>query len=215
MLKVLVIGLAALFAGQSSTSLAADGSYAEGEHYRTLARALPRSAGDDGKVEVLEFFWYGCPHCYRLEPYLEAWANESMPENAEFVQVPAALNPSWKVHARAFYVAKSLGVLDTVHGALMEAIHVDGKRLDEKQSLSEFFVNQGVDKADFEKAYDSFAVETGLRRAAFLAERAGINSVPSVIVAGKYETSVSMAGGHEQLLEVIDYLVAQEAEDAS
>jgi thiol:disulfide interchange protein DsbA len=150
-----------------------------------------------------------------LEPYLESWAKESMPDNAELVQVPAALNPSWKVHARAFYVAKSLGVLDSVHGPLMTAIHVDGKRLDDKQSLTEFFAGQGVDEADFEKTYDSFAVETGMRRAAFLAERAGIGSVPSIIVGGKYETSVSMAGGHEELLQVINYLVEREAQEAS
>ena len=140
---------------------------------------------------------------------------ENMPENARFIQVPAALNPNWKIHARAFYVAKTLGVLDTVHGPLMEAINVDGKRLNDRESLAEFFAEQGVGEADFEKVYGSFAVETGMRRAAFLVDRAGIRAVPSIIVGGKYETSVSMAGSPEELLKVINYLIERESQDAS
>ena len=212
MFRTLTAALLMLFLGQS---VAAEGLYTDGEEYRTLTRTLPRSVEEADKVEVLEFFWYGCPHCFSLEPYLEKWAEEGAPESARLIQVPAALNPNWRIHARAFYVAKTLGVLDSVHGPLMEAIHVEGKALNDKEALAEFFSEQGVSEAEFEKAFASFAVETGMRRAAFLAERAGISAVPSIIVAGKYETSVSMAGSPEELLEVINYLVEREAGDAS
>ncbi len=215
MVKVFRICLFALLAGIMAAVNAADSLYTEGQEYRVLSRTLPRSAADDSKVEVLEFFWYGCPHCFRLEPYLEKWVAESMPPNAEFVQVPATLNPSWQVHARAFYVAKTLGLLSKVHGPLMNAIHVDRNPMQDERALAEFFAEYGVSEADFEKAYRSFAVETGLRRAAFLVDRAGIRAVPSIVVAGKYETSVSMAGGTDELLQVINYLIEREAEEAS
>jgi len=192
--------------------VAQDSAYQEGVHYRVLDQQLPRTARDPDKVEVLEFFWYGCPHCYRLEPQIEAWLENGIPDNAEYVRAAAVLNPGWATHARAFYVAESLGVTDKMHYALFDAIHQDGKRLDTREDLEAIFVEHGVDAEQFNKAYDSFQVKSALKKSAYLGQRSGVRAVPSIIVAGKYETSASMADGVDNLFQVINYLVDLESD---
>jgi len=195
--------------------LAQESTYQEGIHYRVLDQQLPRTARDPEKVEVLEFFWYGCPHCYRLEPYIEAWLENGIPSNAEYVRAAAVLNPGWQTHARAYYVAEALGNTDKIHLALFDAIHQDGRRLDTREDLQAFFVEHGVDAEQVNKAYDSFQVKSALKKSVYLGQRSGIRSVPSVIVAGKYETSASMADGVDNLFQVINYLVDLESDSQS
>ncbi len=202
--------LLALLLPITFAGFADEGLFLEGADYKVLDRPLPRSATGTDTIEVLEFFWYGCPHCYRLEPYVENWLETGKPENAEYVPVAAVLNPSWVTHAQAYYTAKALGVTDRIHRNLFDAIHAEGKRLSDRQSLAEFFAEQGVSQQDFDKAWDSFQVKSALQKSAFLADRGNIRAVPAIVVAGKYETSVTLAGGPQELFEVIDYLVARE-----
>jgi thiol:disulfide interchange protein DsbA len=192
-------------------STAAD--FAEGQHYRRIETPQPTSSPD--KVEVVELFWYGCPHCFRLEPTMNRWVAEGMPGNVQFVRMPAVLNPAWTVHARAYYAGEQLGVADRLHEDLFAAIHVQGRRLSTPDSLADFYAEHGVDRDAFMRAFKSFAVDAKLRRAAELGRGYGARGVPAVVVNGKYLTSVSLAGGQQELVEVINHLVVMESQPAS
>lgn len=185
----------------------------EGVEYERLPAPLPPLT-ETGKVEVIELFWYGCPHCFRLEPYLERWLSNDFPEDAVFVRVPGAMSPGWLDHARAYYTAETLGVTDQVHEPLLNAIHVDGRRINSQAALASFFEEYGVDRAEFDQTFRSFTVHTQVNRAKYLAERAGATSVPTLIVGGRYRTGVDMAGGYDRLFEVLNQLV-QMSQNAS
>ena len=182
--------------------------YVEGVNYELVEPAQPTSTVD--KVEVLEVFWYGCPHCFRFEPYVERWLQKK-PENAQFVRLPAIFRPAWEVHARAYYTAELLGVLDKVHKPLFNAIHLQKRALNTEDALRDFFAEFGVDKKEFIKTYQSFAVETRIRRAKTMVSRYGVDGVPTVIVNGKYRVSARTAGSNAEMLKVINYLVAKES----
>lgn len=182
-------------------------AYEEGVQYRKLANPQPVDSED--RIEVLELFWYGCPHCYHLEPELEAWL-EKQPDDVRFVRIPAILGPSWELLARAYYTAELLGVLDKIHGPLFDYIHKQRKAIRNIAQLKAFFEQQGVSAADFDKTFNSFAVVTSTNRAKDAHERYGVSGVPAMIVAGKYRTSASMAGSNEKMLQVVEYLVDRE-----
>lgn len=186
-------------------ALAAD--FQEGTHYRRLDTPVPTASSD--KIEVLEIFWYGCPHCFSLEPAAEQWL-KNKPENVEFVRLPAILGSSWEIGARAFYVAEKLGVLEKIHGPLFNAIHVDKQRIQNKEQLAEFFAKHGVDQTAFEQAYNSFEVETNLRKSQQLVQRYRVDGVPMVVINGKYVTNGSMAGSPAAIFQVVDQLIAEE-----
>jgi thiol:disulfide interchange protein DsbA len=179
-----------------------------GFEYRPVPKPLERSAGDS--VLVQEFFWYGCPACNSFEPFVQAYRAD-LPKGVEFEHVPAVLNPRWENHARAFYTAEVLGVLDKIHGPLFEAIHREGRRLGDRESLAEFFVEHGVPEADFNRTFRSFAVQTRLNRAGKLAERFGVRAVPTVVVNGRYLSDRNMAGGNRELIDVIRFLATKES----
>lgn len=180
----------------------------EGMEYERITPPVPTSVAK-GKVEVVEMFWYGCPHCFRFEPYLQKWL-KTKPANVEFIRIPATFYPLWKLHARAYYTAKSLGVADKLHKPLFDAYHLKHNRLDSEKALRAFFVEHGVKGADFDKVFHSFAVEADLARAADYTARYGINGVPSMIVNGKYRTSNKISG-HANMLEVVDFLIRKES----
>nr|MDQ2695726.1 thiol:disulfide interchange protein DsbA/DsbL [Pseudomonadota bacterium] len=184
--------------------------FQEGTHYRRLAEPVPTSTAPD-KVEVVELFWYGCPHCFAMEPTLNKWLENAKPPAAEFVRIPAALSRSWEVHARLYYTAEALGVLDQLHGEIFEAIHVQRLPLRSEDEAAEFFAKHGVDAAAFRKAFNSFDVDVNMRRSKELVKKYGVTGVPSIIVAGKYETNGSMAGSYETLFEIVNYLVQKES----
>jgi protein dithiol oxidoreductase (disulfide-forming) len=184
------------------------GAVDEGIDYKRIEPPQPTTA--PGKVEVVELFWYGCPGCYAFKPFLNRWL-DGLPEQVEFVRVPATLNPNWVVHARAHYAAEQLGVLEQIHAPLFDAIHLDRRRLDNEAALAEFFAEHGVAENAFRDAFRSFAVETKVRRAAALTQRYGITGVPSIVIDGKYRTDGSMAGGFENVLRVLDHLIKQES----
>jgi protein dithiol oxidoreductase (disulfide-forming) len=182
----------------------------EGDQYKLLKPAQPTEFAGPGKVEVVEVFWYACPHCYAIEPKVEAWNNKGRPAYVEFVRLPATWNDVLKTHARVFYTAELLGKLPQLHEEIFREINTRGNRMDTPEKIEAFFVSHGVSKADFQKAFSSFAVESKIRRAEDLNRRYKITGTPTWIVAGKYVTDVQMAGSEDGLLQVLDALVAKE-----
>jgi thiol:disulfide interchange protein DsbA len=172
----------------------------------------PVSTESEGKVEVLEFFWYGCPHCYDLEPSLNAWL-ERKPENVVFRRIPAPLNPRWTPHARFFYAAELMGVVEELHEPLFDAMHRDKKRIYSKEDLIRFAVQHGVDETEFRSAWDSFPVELKVQRARKLAARYKLTGVPALGINGKYKTGTGMVQSFAQVIQVLDELVAKESGD--
>jgi thiol:disulfide interchange protein DsbA len=181
--------------------------YTEGSEYDRISPPAT-AAADSGKVEVVEVFWYGCPHCYDFEPYVERWL-KSKPKPVEFVRMPATLNPSWVTHARAFYALQAIGEIDRAHKALFQAIHEQGRTLLGAGSIARFLAQLGIDPQSFRQAYNSPEVQAKVEQAGEQQVRYAISGVPSVIVDGRYRTSASQAGSYEEMLKVIDYLVAK------
>lgn len=179
-----------------------------GRHYDRLSPTQPTSSGPE-QIEVCEIFWYGCPHCYTFDPYLESW-KEDLDPDVSFVRVPAVWNPLLQLHARAYYTAEVLGITDEIHTPIFREIHVNGNPLNSEQALQGFFEQFGVSEEDFTGAFNSFAVHTRLQRADELSRRYRISSVPTVIVNGKYSASASSAGDYPTLMELIDELVVSE-----
>lgn len=195
--------------GVMASTPARSDSLAEGIDYVTLA--APQPTADPQKIEVVELFWYGCPHCYHFEPELQAWVKKQ-PDDVQFVRMPAILSPRWEILARAYYTAELLGVLDKIHTPLFKAIHEKNQRFETEDSVARFFVQQGVDEAEFRKTFKSFGVAAKINRARQMTQRYGISGVPSLVINGKYRTSASEAGSHEGMLKVADELVAKERE---
>jgi thiol:disulfide interchange protein DsbA len=195
--------LMAAFSAQAAVTLT------EGTNYKVIQPAVPPST-PPGKVEVVEVFWYACGHCYALEPKLEAWARSGKPAYVEFSRQPATWNDVLKTHARVFYTAELLGKLPQLHADIFREINVKGARLDTPETIEAYFVSHGVPKADFQKAFSSFAVESKLRRADDLNRRYRITGTPTVIVNGKYMTDVGMAGSEDALFQVINALAAKD-----
>jgi len=179
----------------------------EGVQYQVIKNAQPTASED--KIEVLELFWYGCPHCYHLESELDTWL-KNKPDDIVFVRVPAILGPSWELYARAFYTAELLGVADKIHKPLFDRIHKEKKPIRNLQQLKDFFIAQGVSAQDFDDTYKSFAVITKTNRAKQASSLYGISGVPALVVNGKYRTSAREAGGNREILEVVDFLVEKE-----
>ena len=180
----------------------------EGVHYKTLKPAVPTNVAP-GKVEVVEVFWYACGHCYLLEPKLAAWDKKGKPAYVELVRMPAVWNDLLKLHARLFYTIEILGK-PQLHDEAFREINVKRNRLDTQEKIEAFFTSRGVSKAEFDKAFAGFAVESKLAKAADLNRRYRIVSTPTVIVNGKYVTDAAMAGGEEQLFQAITALAARE-----
>jgi len=173
--------------------------------------ATPLNTADPDKVEVLEFFWFGCPHCFAFEPAINEYYKNKPDHVAEVREAPP-LNPQWEQHSRIWYAARSLGIEHDILEPVFDEIHKNKNRLRRPDRIAEFIgsLDVGVDADKFEKTMKSFAVDAGLRRSVQLAQQSGITGVPSILVNGKYRTSVSMAGGHQQVIQVIERLVELE-----
>lgn len=180
--------------------------FVAGKHYKEI-EAQATDTGE--KVEVLEFFWYGCPHCYSFEPYVQSW-KKTKSDNVEFVRVPAVFRPDWEVQAKTYYALDAMGIIEDMHGKIFDAIHKQKKRLSTFQQMSDFLASHGVDKAAFAKEYNSFAVDSMVRKGRKKQGEYNISGVPTVIVNGKYMATGSMAGSYEKLVEIINYLTAKE-----
>lgn len=189
-----------------SLAMAAAGDPVEGTNYVKLSQRVPVSA-PAGKVEVLEFFWYGCPHCNHFEPALNAWAAR-LPADVVFKRVPVAFreNP-FGIHQRLFYALDGLGLLPTLHSKVFHAIHVEKLGLDTPEAITSFMVRQGVDKARFEAMFNSFSMQAKIKQARTLSEAYKIDGVPAIGVAGRFFTSVAMNGTPEKALATTNYLI--------
>lgn len=167
------------------------------------------TTASEGKVEVIEFFWYGCLHCYHMEPQLEEWL-KNKPENVEFIRVPAPLNSKWTVHAQFFYAAEILGLTEKLHNPLFTAIHDKKRKLYDKDSLIDFAVEHGADRQQFIDALNSFGVYVKVQNARKLGQRYQLDGVPAIGINGKYKTSGSLAGTYSKMFEIVTQLVSKE-----
>ncbi|MGE0485167.1 MAG: thiol:disulfide interchange protein DsbA/DsbL [Gammaproteobacteria bacterium] len=199
--------LLTLLIGSSLVAVAED-EFRPGRHYEKITPPVETEVGE-GKVEVVEMFWYGCPHCYEFEPAIKQWL-EHKPDNIEFVRVPAVFAHNWEIHARAFYAAQQLGILDKTHGALFDALHKERRRLFDEDALATFYAGFGVTEQQFRDAYESFDVDTKVRHAVALTRKYGISGVPAMIVDGTWRTGTQQAGDYENVLKVVDFLAAKD-----
>jgi thiol:disulfide interchange protein DsbA len=174
-----------------------------------LVPAQPTSVAP-GKIEVVEVFWYGCPHCFQLDPAVEAWRTKGKPAYVEFTRVPSMWNDTTRLHARVFYTTELLGKLEELHTPIFRELNVNTNPFNTMDKIGKFFREHGVGTDDFQKAWSSFAVENKLQKADFLNRRYRVESVPTVIVNGKYKTDIGMAGGETQLFKLIGELAASE-----
>jgi len=182
-------------------------SYEEGIDYKTV----DQQPVDSGKnIEVLEFFWYGCPHCYHFEPNINAW-KKSKPANVTFTRVPAVFRPDWKVQARAYYALELMGEVENMHAKIFNAIHKDKKKLNTLDAMADFVAENGVDKEKFIAEYNSFSVDGMVRKAVKKLSAYKINGVPTLAINGKYTVSGQLAGTHENMIKVTDYLIEKES----
>ena len=182
--------------------------YTEGKHYKKLP--VQQSTGSGDKIEVLEFFWYGCSHCYSFEPFIKSW-KKTKPENVEFVRVPAIFRPDWEVQARAYYALNNMGVIEDVHEKIFKAIHKDKKRLNKLEMMTDFVEKNGVNRQEFIKQYNSFSVDGMVRKAKKQQKAYNIQGVPSIAINGKYLTGGAMAGSYDNLINIINYLIEKES----
>ena len=190
----------------STTFLHAE-EYKEGVHYKKLPQAVTTTSD---KIEVLEFFWYGCPHCYSFEPYVKSW-KKALPENVTFARVPAIFRPDWEIQARTYYALSNMGLIETVHGKIFEEVHKNKKRLNTLELMTAFVEKNGVDRKKFLEEYKSFGVDGLVRKVKKKQSEYKIQGVPGVVVNGKYLVSGSMAGSYDNMVKIIDHLIALES----
>jgi thiol:disulfide interchange protein DsbA len=181
----------------------AQGAPAEGTHYVKLNQPVPMPA--NGKVNVVEFFWYGCPHCYAFEPTLEAWV-KALPDSISFTRAHVAFASLHETHSRIFYALESMGLVPQMHRKVFNAIHQAHRRLDKDNDIEAFMTENGVDGRKFIEVFHSFGVQSKVRQAKQLSEAYKIDGVPTLGVQGRYWTNIGMAGGPQQALAVVDFL---------
>ena len=181
-------------------------AYAD-EGFIPISPAQPTQTGD--KIEVLEVFWYACPHCYDFEPYVKKWL-ETKADDVEFRRMPGIFRKSWIPHAKAYFTAQKLGILDTTHSQLFDAIHKEKQKIFDDDSIKKFYVDHGVDGDEFSKVYDSDEIDTKIKQAFVMGQRYKVTGVPSIIVNGKYLVSGSTAGSFPNMLKIVDSLVDKE-----
>lgn len=176
--------------GLSSLPALAQGGPQEGRHYQKLGTPLPTQPG--AKIEVVEFFWYGCPHCYTFEPTLEAWVKQ-LPADVTFRKVHVAFRENVKIHQRLFFTLETMGKEAQVRPAIFAAIHRQGLSLDNPKAMAQFLAPLGVDAAKFQETYNSFTVQTKCLQATKLQDAYNIDGVPALGIGGRFLTSPSMA----------------------
>ncbi len=209
MIRRLFLGLLLVLPAMGMSATVAAQSYTAGEDYALVNPAQP--GGSDGKVQVVEMFWYGCPHCFEFEPTLRDW-EKSKPENVEFIKIPAIFNnPRWQLHATAFYTAEVLGVMDKFHSPFFSTIHTSNQRMNSKEEIRDFFAGIGVDGKSFDATFESFAVQTKVRRAADLSRKYGLSGVPALVVNGKYLVDGPKAKSYDNMMRIVNALVEKEA----
>ncbi|HUQ28837.1 MAG TPA: thiol:disulfide interchange protein DsbA/DsbL [Usitatibacter sp.] len=189
----------------------APSSHAQSPLFETLRPAQPVEGG--GKVEVTEFFWYGCPHCYSLEPYINAWL-KNKPQDVVFKRVPT-YNDNWAPMVSLYYTLEAMGLTEQYHQKVFDAIHKNNVNFHNKGKRDEWLKANGIDPAKFAEVEKSFTVATKVQRAKQLSQDYKVDGVPRVFVNGKYFTSPELAGGAERTFLVVDQLVATARKEKS
>jgi thiol:disulfide interchange protein DsbA len=182
----------------------AQGSFTEGKDFVRLA--TPVATSTPGKIDVIEFFWYGCPHCNAFQPAIDAWRSR-IASDVVFRPVPVVFSAMHEMHAKLFYALEAMGELDKMHKRVFAAMHVQRRRLDKESDIADFVASQGVDRDKFVEAFRSFGVATKVRQAKALSEGYKIDGTPSIGIHGRFFTSGSLAGSNQRALEVTDFLV--------
>ena len=193
-----------------------DWQFEEGRHYQRLVPTQPTIGGAD-KIEVAEFFWYGCPHCWTFEPTINTWAENDKPANVRFVRVPAMWNNLLVLHGRLFYTEEILARNGTIQDpelfreTVFQEYHRRGNRLASEGAIQKLFERFGVSGEEFQRTWNSFEVDQKMRVAQDLARRYSISSVPAIVVNGKYRTGAQEVGSNEKWMELIDELIVRES----
>ena len=202
-LQLAAAGLGTVWAG----SAAAQGGPVEGTHYTKLSQPVAVTA-PAGKIEVIEFFWYSCPHCNAFEPTLEPWIRK-LPPDVAFRRVPVAFRDDFVPQQRLFYTLDALGKVDEMQAKVFNAIHTQHQSIDKEATIVAWAEKNGIDKARFLELYNSFSVQTKARRATQLQDQYKVQGVPAIGIAGRFYTDGSMAGNMDRALQVTEYLVAE------
>jgi thiol:disulfide interchange protein DsbA len=182
--------------------------YKEGTHFSKVREV--QAPADAKRISVEEFFWYGCPHCFHLDSFVEAW-RVTKPGDVDFARVPNSLGrDEGIIHDKTFYTAEALGLSDKIHKPLFAAIHEQHQQLFTQASIQSFFTaTTGVMPDIFNNTFNGFAVGMKVNRAEGLAKSYGVTSVPTVVVGGKYYTNVAMSGGPTETFKVVNFLIAK------
>jgi protein dithiol oxidoreductase (disulfide-forming) len=182
-------------------------AYQEAQDYVALDKRVPSDTAA-GRVEVIEFFWYSCPHCNAFEPRLEQWIAK-LPKDVTLRRVPVAFRDDFVPQQRLFYALEALGKADELHKKVFYAIHVEKRALNTQASIGEWLATQGVDRAKFDEIYSSFAVQTKATRATKLQNDYKVSGVPALGIAGRFYTDGSLAQSMERALQITDWLISE------
>jgi len=205
-----VMSFLALLVAVAALSAPANAALESGKEYTLVNPPLATETGKN--IEVVEYFWYGCPHCYDLESTMVSYAR-TLPKDVTFRRVPGILRDSWAPNAKAYYTLEVLGLLGKLHQEVFDAIHRDKVNLDDENTLFDWVAKRGVDRKKFAEAYNSFAVQSKVLKAKQISRMSGISGVPAVIVDGKYLITVGMAGTPGKFLKALDELVSMARRD--
>jgi thiol:disulfide interchange protein DsbA len=200
------VAASALTLPVANTALAQARQFKEGKDFKRLDKPVAPDA-PAGKVDVIEFYWYSCPHCNTFEPALEAWV-KAAPKDLSIRRVPVAFNASFVPQQKLYYALEGMGKLDEMHAKVFRAIHVEKQKLAKDEEIFAWVAKQGADAAKFKEVYNSFTVSNQIRRASQLQDAYGVEGVPSMGVAGKYYTDSTMAGNMQNVLQVVEHLAA-------
>ena len=200
------VAASALTLPVANPAMAQARQFKEGKDFKRLDKPVAPDA-PAGKVDVIEFFWYSCPHCNAFEPTLDAWV-KAAPKDLSIRRVPVAFNASFVPQQKLYYTLEGMGKLEALHAKVFRAIHVEKAKLAKDDEILAWVTQQGVDVAKFKEVYGSFSVANQVRRASQLQDSYGVEGVPSMGVAGKYYTDGTMAGSKQTVLQVVEYLAA-------
>lgn len=200
MKKLILSSMTTMLMAFSVNAIAAD--FVAGKDYTVVQN--PGKVDVPGKIEVREFFWYGCPHCFKLEPHMQAWLKK-IPKDVNFVRTPASMNPLWEQGARAYFVSEALGVRKRTHLPLFHA-NGTGQQILQKDQFAKFFTKYGIPEAKFNSTYNSFAITAKVSQANKLAQQYQLSGVPAVVVNGKYVVQ----GEDQKVVQVVEYLINKE-----
>lgn len=197
-------------AGLGLTTLAS-ANLVEGQHYERLPEPIETQV-EEGKIEVTEVFWYGCPHCYNLQPSISEWYT-TLDEDVEVIHMPATMGGDWNTHAVMFYAAEALDIREEAHADIFHALHEEGQRLDNANAIASFFTQYGVSEEQAREALDSFGVKAQINQAHSRMRAMRLMGVPALVIDGRYVVSPSSAGSLDNMPQVADALIERIREE--